>query len=216
MSSKTDLLNELHTLMGTSSQFWKGKTGKADDFYEVYLWVLALEVARNKGWTVTYKNAGPSNNDFVFRRGPGLFTSATAYSYAELKKETREGELHIGIRVRGVSGVLHEFDLVGLDITELERLRLTKGQPDQTGVRLHIEAKLHNNDLSLGVGRELVGLGLDCPAIHPMLISKAEGSPNIRQLVKYYRGTYVNHVYPRDTGLPYIRFCLERAFEAWV
>lgn len=216
MSSKTDLLNELHTLMGTSTQFWKGTAGKADDFYEVYLWAMALEVAQNEGWTVTYKNAGPSNNDFVFRRGPGYFTSTKTYSYAELKKGDREGELHIGIRVRGESGVLHEFDVVALDVAELNRLRVTKGQPDQIGVRLHIEAKLHKNDLSLGLGRELIGLGLDCPAIHPMLISKADGSPNIRPLVKHHHGTYVSHVYPKDTGLPYIRRCLKYALAAWV
>lgn len=207
------LKNQLNAILGASAQFWPGKKPKLDDYYEAYLWAETLFVADEEKWQIKYINAGPSNDQFTFRMGPGLITSS-GYTYAEISKGSRGGELHIGVRVRGSSGTLHEFDVLGLD----QSYRTGSGvdQPMQNEVKLHIEAKFHKSDLSLGVGRAIVGLGADCPNIEPFLVAKNRASSTVRPLIKHFGGHFVEQVFPGESGVdPYFRTCVRAALRRW-
>ena len=212
-SDRSTLQNRLATILGASARFWPGRSPKLDDYYEAYLWAETISVARMEGWVVNFVGAGPTNDQFTFRMGPGLITSP-GYSYAEISKGSQAGELHIGVRVRGDSGTLHEFDVLGLDTAF--RARSVAGQPSHTDVKLHIEAKFHKADLSLGVGRAIVGLGVDCPNIEPFLVAKNEASPKVRPLIKHHKGHFVLRVFPGDSGIaPYFQNCIKAALERW-
>lgn len=216
MTSVAELTTELRALLGASAKFWPGKTPKLDDYYEAYLWAETVDAARRKGWIVRFVNTGTSNDEFRFRMGPGIFNSPIAYTYANFSVGVEHrGELHIGIRIQGDSGVLHEFDVVGIDHHQARIARLTDSHPHHGTTRLHIEAKFHKSDLTLGVGRAIVGLKSDCPSIHPFLVSRAEGSDTIRTLIKHYGGTYVHNGFPTDTGIGFLRNCLGAALIAW-
>jgi hypothetical protein len=216
MTSLADLEKQLRTLLGASAQFYPGKAAALNDFYEAYLWAETVNVARANAWTVSYANAGAAGDEFTFRCGPGLLTSKTKYTYAVLNDgRFRKGELHIGIRVAGCSGVLHEFDVVALNEREATLARTAGAQPDQAATRLHMEAKFHTADLSLGVARSIVGLQADCPAIHGFLVSRGKGSPTLRQLIKCYGGTYVHNAVPTGTGVAYLHTCLGAALATW-
>ncbi|MBJ6988964.1 hypothetical protein [Devosia sp. MC521] len=213
MSDLQTLKNQLSSVLGHSSQFWPGKKPKLDDYYEAYLWAETIDVARVNLWSVKFINAGPSNDHFTFRMGPGLITNGT-YTYALISKGSKAGELHIGVRVMGVSATLHEFDVLGLD--QSYRSRPAHAQPDFSDVRFHIEAKFHKSDLSLGIGRGIVGLGQDCPGIEPFLVAKNEASPAVRPLVKHHGGHVVEHVFPGGPGVsPYFRNCVTAALDRW-
>ena len=216
MTSLADLETQLRALLGASAQFYPGKMAALNDYYEAYLWAETVDVARANSWTVNYVNAGPAGNEFTFRRGPGLLTSKTKYTYATLSDGgNRKGELHVGVRVIGKSGVLHEFDVVALKEPDVTLARHGGYQPRQQATRLHIEAKFHTADLSLGVARSIVGLQADCPAVHGFLVSRGKGSSTLRQLIKHYGGTYVHNAVPSGTGVPYLRNCLGAALAMW-
>lgn len=207
------LKNRLNAILGASTRFWPGKKPKLDDYYEAYLWAETLIVADEQKWQIKYINAGPSNDQFTFRMGPGLITSS-GYTYAEISKGSRGGELHIGVRVHGGSGTLHEFDVLGLD--QSYRARSGAGQPMQSEVKFHIEAKFHSSDLSLGIGRAIVGLGADCPNIEPFLVAKNKASSTVRPLIKHFGGHFVEQVFPGESGIdPYFRNCVRAALRRW-
>lgn len=213
MASLADLDRELRTMLGASAVFYPNGKPQLDDYYEAYLWAETLDAAATN-WTVAHVNVG-SGTDFTFRMGPGKLTSSAAYTYATLKRGPRRGELHVGIRIKGRSGVLHEFDVVGLSRSAADRCRMQGVQPDERDTRLHIEAKFHAADLSLGTGRSIIGLGMDCPSIHPFLVSRRQGSDTMRQLIKTYGGTYVHNGFSGDTGHPYLRVCLKAFLKRW-
>jgi len=216
MTTLSDLEKKLKSLLGASAKFYPGRIAQVNDYYEAYLWAEMVDVARNNSWTVSYSHAGPADDQFKFRMGPGLLTSATEFTHANLTNVNGlAGELHLGLRVEGESGVLHEFDLVALREHEAIFDRIAGRQPSQFVVRLHVEAKFHTNDLSLGVARGIVGLQADCPSIHGFLVSRGKGSPMLRKLLKYHGATYVHNAVPNGTGAPYLRNCFEAALAAW-
>lgn len=216
MVSLADLETHLKGLLGATAKFYPGGKAQLDDYYEAYLWAETVAVAKAKSWTVDYVNAGPSNDVFTFRRGPGLLTSKANYTYAMLSDDAgRKGELHIGIRVRGDSGVLHEFDVVAFNGQATAAARVASEEPKHDATRLHIEAKFHRNDLSLGTARSIVGLRLDCPTVHAFLVSRGSGSPTLRQLIKHHNGTYVHNAIPNGTGVTYLHNCLGAALALW-
>lgn len=219
MSSAVDtatLMSQLGGLLGASATFWPhGKPPHLDDLYEVYLWAETVAVAKSEGWTVDFVNAGAHKTQFTFRKGPGLLTSSVPYTYATLTDGRRSGELHIGIRIAGNSATLHEFDVVALASTAAFAARSTRTQPNQASVRFHIEAKFHKGDLSLGVARGIIGLGVDCPNVEPFLVSKALGSPSLRPLIKYHKGHYVDRMFPGSSGPPYFVTCAKAALGRW-
>lgn len=207
------LKSRLKTVLGGSAKFWPNKKPKLDDYYEAYLWAETLFVADEQNWQINFVNAGPSNDQFTFRMGPGLITSG-GYTYAEISDGNRGGELHIGVRVHGNSGTLHEFDVLGLD--KNYRAHSRSGQPMQGDVKLHIEAKFHKSDLSLGVARAIVGLGADCPYINPFLVAKNSASSTVRPLIKHFGGHFVEQVFPNGSGVePYFRNCVRAALRVW-
>lgn len=217
-TTAADLENELKALLGASAKFWPqpADNPRTDDYYEAYLWAETVEAARLKGWTVEYHHAGPAGDRFKFRMGPGVFNSPAKFTFARFKwRTTNKGELHIGVRIQGRSGVLHEFDVVGIDQTAAMVARLKKLHPNHSATRFHVEAKFHKADLTLGVGRAIVGLKADCPSIRPMLVSRAQGADTIRALISAYGGVYVHNAFPTDTGIGILRNCLAAALTRW-
>jgi hypothetical protein len=216
MPSLADLEKQLRSLLGASAKFYPKGKPQLDDYYEAYLWAETIYVAKAKHWSVSYANAGMAGDEFTFRMGPGVLTSKVRYTYALLSDGvSRFGELHIGIRIRGGSGVLHEFDVVALDRQSAMLARAAGSEPWHGAARLHIEAKFHGYDLSLGVARGIVGLGIDCDTVHAFLVSRATGPNTLRQLIKHYGGTYVHNAFPTDTGVEYLRSCLAAALVRW-
>lgn len=217
MTTSVDLQKQLQALLGASAKFYPGRTPQTNDYYEAYLWAETVAIARSEHWTVTFVNAGAKNDEFKFRMGPGRLNSSVKYTYANLSDSTgrREGELHLGVRVRGLSGILHEFDVVALTRLGASIARKSKKDPSHDITRLHIEAKFHKNDLSLGVGRSLVGLKVECPSVHPFLVSRAAGSQKLRDLIKHYHGSYVHAAFPTGSGVAYLHTCLKTALGTW-
>jgi hypothetical protein len=205
------MLHDIQAALGAAVHLWTGKRAALDDFYEAFVWAQIVRLARARSWHVQFINAGPANDEFEFRRGPGRMRSSKAYSYAEIHAPTNVIEVHVGVKVRGKSRVLHEFDVVAVEKTSADLCRINGWDPFYSEVRLHAECKYHKGDMNLGIARAILGLKMDCPTIHPMLLSRRDGPPTIRRLLQPYHATYVFNVFPSDTGMRFLDYCLDFA-----
>ena len=212
MAEIDDLLASLASLLGRRTKLGYDANSAIDDVYEGYLWseVIRVAQAQTPPWTVSFKNAGPSGQDFLFRNAPGVIYSNTQFTYAELARGPKVLELHIGVRVLGASNVPHEFDVLLLCKNAAANARALGQNPRSGSVVMHLEGKFFSGNLSLDVARSIVGLHSDC-AVKAHLVSRKGGTGSIRTLLKYHNCTYVHSVFPGDSGPAFLEKCIAAA-----
>lgn len=213
MAEFDDLLGALKDVVGAAASVNYADPAKLDDIYEGYLWSEVVRVAKAAGWTVAFENAGPGSDAFVFRKGPGRFNSPVAYSFAKLQRWGKTLEVHIGVRVRGSSNVLHEFDVLVLRGEAADFARKLKTDPGHVGAAMHLEAKFFSGQVTLGEARALLGLSVDCGGLRAHLVSRGGGSPSVRQLLKPHGSTYVHDVMPGEEGPKFLETCIKAALK---
>jgi hypothetical protein len=131
------------------------------DLYEAYIFSILIRAARNEGATISYRDT--SNNispSLIFRQSPGqIYTTTQPFTHAVLEFPDKPIlEAHIGIRVQGWSGVLHECDLCVLFQGEAVTCRAQQCEPRQNQLIIAIECKYYTSQLQLGLGRNFLGL----------------------------------------------------------
>lgn len=213
MAEIDDLLASLTSALGTLTPGYSLHSA-ANDIYEGYLWseIIRVAAAQSPPWSIHFANAGASGQAFLFRTAPGVIYSQVPYSYAILARSGKILEVHLGIKVLGISGVAHEFDILVVQKSEADLARAEHRHPSFIAVAMHLEGKFYSNDLSLGIARGLVGLGTDC-SVRAHLASRGSGPASIRTLLKHYRSTYVHNVLPSSTGPAYLQTCIEWALD---
>lgn len=155
------------------------------DLYEVYLYGLAVEAARNTGMDVSFEDSnGSPAARLVLRSSPSsIFSPAQPFTHATLTKGNDRLEAHLGIYLRGTSGVSHEGDVVILDATEAATARARRVDPRADKAIVVIEAKFHAADVRLRFGREFLGLAKDIPGERAIFVSSSPG-PKVQKLLK--------------------------------
>jgi len=178
MTIEDQLLNEIQATLGgaiTPSLTRADPSG----LFEGYIFSLILRAAINEGAGAPIDYVDVRNNFnppiFVFRTSPGYIASQRkAYTYAIINFPNKPIlEAHIGIRVEGNSGVLHECDVAVLTQEEAERCR-RESAPESPGragtwvspkvsqVVLAVECKFYTRaNLGLNLARSFVGLDSD-------------------------------------------------------
>ncbi|GAA3458720.1 hypothetical protein ACFFSW_07680 [Saccharothrix longispora] len=137
-----------------------------DDVYEAFLFALVLKAARVEGYTVTFDDGfGRAPAVFRLRRSPGRLTTTDTFTHAVLSlPNSRKDplEVHTGISVVGASKVAHEADVVVLPSAVAQRSRMLGTDPPSSKTIMVVEGKFYRrNPVSLGTGREFLGLGAD-------------------------------------------------------
>ena len=105
---------------------------QANDAYELYLFSLVVRAARDMRARVRYETVhGTRATRLTVRTTPGrIYSRAYPYSHAVLEWAGRPTlEVHIGVRVRGRSNVLHECDVAVIDRNEAQRCRSDNTDP---------------------------------------------------------------------------------------
>ena len=155
-------LDSLQSVLGNA--LVPGLTSSSDpsDIFEAYIFSLVVKAARDEGATVSFRDVfGKSPSVFVFRTSPGYISSTTQpYTYAIIQFSNKPIlEVHIGVRVEGASGVLHECDVAVIHQSEAELCRKNaKIHPRYSKVELAIECKFYTTKIKLGLVRSFVGL----------------------------------------------------------
>jgi len=163
MPLRPTLLADIQTALGHALIPSLTSVSAANDLYEAYLFGIIIQAARAEGANrVDFRSRTQTNPTvFVFRTSPGYLRSTTQdYGYAELEFHGKPVlEVHLGVRIAGASGVLHECDVCVLLQEEANVCRNspTTVAPRSARVILSVEAKFYAGDLGLHLGREFLG-----------------------------------------------------------
>lgn len=171
VANNVDLLNEISLQLGHIIAPSLTSTSSTSDLFEAYLLILVLRAAEREGAGISYEDVHGSSSPstFVFRTSPGNIASRThPYTHAIISFPHKPDlEAHVGVRVSGSSGVLHECDVAVISRDEARdcRARSIPGfwvAPRSSKVILAIECKFYAPASSLlGEARSFIGLVSD-------------------------------------------------------
>lgn len=202
MAINDDLLTEITSSLTAAVTPSLTSSSSTSDLFEAYALSIALDAAIREGATIDYRDPRdrPTGN-FVFRTSPGYLWSDThAYTFALIQFANTEAlEAHVGIRVSGKSGVLHELDVCVLRRSEAETSRSEHVHPRQSKVLIGIECKFYTAALNLGLARSFVGLGVDMTAKNTVFVTNTS-SPSVEKLLSARERKWGNLVYPGATN----------------
>ena len=184
-----------------------------NDLYEAYIFGLVLEAAKAVGYKIEIRDANGPATRFHLRRSPGRLCSAgsagSLFTHAVLSIDLRPDlELHTGIVLVGRSKVVHEADVVIVPSADADRWRLTKVDPPSHAAPLVVEAKYYTHPVSLGTGREFLGLRKDLSAKRLVFVSTVAGTSATALLAGTASVEYDDGVLPYRNGeLSFRSFC---------
>src|ERR1700761_6025793 len=125
MTRIDDLLFALTQVVGQRPISYNSSSA-AWDVYEGYAFALVIQAAVAAGGRIRYEDRFKNSvNDLVFSTSPGMLYS-TAHPYTHAVNTFRGCpllETHVGVRVQGKSGVLHECDVLVLPRAEADLSR---------------------------------------------------------------------------------------------
>jgi hypothetical protein len=170
MTIRSDLIRDIEIALRNSISATTRSRSAVADLFEAYIFSLAVEAARNEGAGVSYLDVYRNTpSSLVFRTSPGYISSTVQpYTYALIDFTGKPRlEAHIGVYVAGRSGVPHECDVAVLDSNEAETCRQNQGVlPRHSKVLLATECKFYTSGLTLGLGRNFLGLQSDISIKH--------------------------------------------------
>lgn len=216
--ASSSLLASVQSAFSTAVALGYNSSTAAHDVYEGYVLAKLIEAARSDGWTCELRDStGAVTTRAVFRLGPGRLPSGN-FSHVRLSKLGKPDlEAHIGVKVRGKSPVAHEFDLLVLREGAADHCRRSGLDPVRSDVVIHAEAKYYGGNLSLPIGRAVVGLAIDCDmATAPSVLSSSvlvtnQNGVTVEQLIAHYGVTFRFLITPAN---PTGEYHLGRIFRA--
>ncbi len=195
------MLTALRAQIGRLAAAGYSNASAVEDVYEGFVWWEVIAVARSLGWTLALQNV--SGGVLRLRCGPGNIYSTTPFSYACLTCLGHDPlEVHLGIAVEGRSGVAHEFDVVVLTAAGANAARAALRDPKWSDVRVHVECKVFQDKLSLGLGRAMWGLSADCRLrLKGGIATNAKRTDSVSALLGKHGNFYRSEVLPSSPPL---------------
>jgi hypothetical protein len=134
--------------------------GVIEKVYEIYVLTCLLKALRSIGAVLEPRDLNDvRTNNLRFRFNPGKIHSPTVpTTFINVTCLGRQYEVQNGVRVRGRSYVLHELDVCIIDKDEAVKCRALQVDPSQSKIHALIECKFYGDKLTLGLGREFIGL----------------------------------------------------------
>jgi hypothetical protein len=193
-----ELLAEITAALGAALPPTLSSASAVSDIFEAYILTLVIRAAQAESATVSYLDVnGAAAQSFIFRTSPGYIWSASqAYTYALLQFPGKEPlEAHVGVRVAGKSGVLHEFDVCVIRQSEADTARQNQVHPRSSKVVIGVECKFYTTSLTLGLARAFIGLGSDVSTKNVMFVTNAE-SESVQRLLTARGEQWANRAVP--------------------
>ena len=219
MPLRPNLLAEIQNALGAALPPSLTTASAANDLYEAYLFTIIIDAARREGAARVAFRSRPQSSPaiFVFRTSPGYLASTTQdYGYAEIEFPRKPVlEAHLGIRVAGGSGVLHECDVCVLlqDEADICRNNRTTVAPRSSKVVLSVEAKYYAGDLGLSLGREFLGFDSDMSIYRSFFVFNRT-STSIEKLLNHKKKLWEHNISPSNaTDVERLRNSFQTAFK---
>jgi hypothetical protein len=169
----------------------------ADDIYEAFLFSVVIEAANKEGAITSWRYSdGRLASQLIFRRSPGFIHAGGPFTHALLEFPNKAPlEVHVGVRIAGVSGLAHECDVAVLTSSEGDRSRQGGVLPRSRGLIVAIEAKYYASSLPLHLGRGFLGLGKDLRSA-PLALATNITSDSVLSLVLHHKAQADDGVLP--------------------
>jgi hypothetical protein len=153
--------------------------GQANDAFEVYVFTLVLRAGREEGATIQFQSASGTMNPspLRFRTAPGrIFSPASDYTHGLVVfPQALSYEVHVGVYVEGLAGVVHECDIAVIEAAEAQFCRRNWVHPKKADVLLTAECKFYTGKLGIALGREFLGTTADLGTEGRFMLSNSDG-----------------------------------------
>lgn len=216
MTRIDDLLADLSNAVGGRSISYNSASA-ANDIYEGYAFGIVIRAAIAAGGSVQYQDChGKSASGLLFRTSPGmLYSTLHPYTHAVLSFAGCDPlELHIGVRVQGKSGVLHECDVLVLPVDEANMSRTRSVAPRGNRALLAIECKYYASYIALHLARGFHGLHSDLGVKHPFFVTNLR-APRIEKYLTYHNRSWESGVIPAVKETTYLEGLIREAFKKY-
>jgi hypothetical protein len=216
MSTVDDLLSELTNAIGGRSVSYNTASA-AWDIYEGYTFGLVVRAALAAGGTISYEDRyGKQVTKLLFRTSPGmLYSTVHPYTHAVISFDGCDPlELHVGVRVQGRSGILHECDVLVLPVEEANLSRTKNVAPRGTRSLIAIECKYYSGYLSLYLARSFHGLHADLGLKYPYFVTNLRAQ-RIERYLTYHNRNWENGVVPHSREATYFEGQVREAFKKY-
>ncbi len=215
MTAVSDLLADLKAAVAGRPTTYNSRSA-VWDVYEGYIFGLVLGAAVAAGGAVDYEDVhgSPATGRLVFRTSPGMLHSTThPYTHAVLDfPDCDPLEVHVGVRVQGRSGVLHECDVLVLPAAEAALARSKAVAPRGSRSLLAVECKYYASYLSPYLARGFQGLHSDLGLLHPFFVANVR-APRIERYLSYHKRKWENGVMPATAEAVYLEGLIRDAFK---
>lgn len=201
MSTIADLLAEIETALGPAVSASLTTASATSDVFEAYVFSLLIEAAETEGATITYRDVfGNIPTTFVFRTSPGyIFSRIHPYTHAVLSFPNKAPlEAHVGVRVVGKSGVLHECDVAVITQIEAETCRRREVPPRSSKIIVAVECKFYSTPLQLNLARAFIGLTSDLSANQAVFVSNSS-SQSLEKLLSGRKKLWEHNIIPSSS-----------------
>lgn len=193
----SSMLSTIQAALSTAATLGYNGASAAHDVYEGYVLALFVQAASADHWTTELRDRSDNPTTYaVFRLAPGRLPSGN-FTHVRLTKPGKvDLEAHIGVKVRGASSIAHEFDLLLLTASVAAACRRANQDPSYADVVAHAEAKYYGGNLSLPIGRAVVGLATDCGMTAPLhsngrsVLVTNQNSSTVEALIRHYGVTF--------------------------
>jgi len=216
MTAIDGLISALTSTVGDRTVSYNSASA-AWDVYEGYTFALVVRAAIAAGGQIWYEDRfGKEVNSLVFRTSPGmLYSTVHPYTHSIIDfPGCPLLEAHVGVRVQGRSGVLHEADVLVLPSTEAELPRNKDVAPRGFRSIIAIECKYYAGHLSLHLARGFHGLHADLGVKNSYFISNLE-APRIQKYLTYHGRNWERDVVPNSRESNFFIGALREAFKKY-
>jgi hypothetical protein len=172
---------------------------KTSELYEEYIFDILLSAPKNEEASIICLDAfGNTPHSFRFRRSPGqIYAADEPYTYAVLEWTGKPLlEVHVGIRVQGISLVAHECDVCVLYQEEADICRTTRREPDSDKVLIAVECKHYESELNLDLARSFIGLASELKVAGDCYFVSNTSSASVAKLLATRRLKWEHNVNP--------------------
>lgn len=210
--ASSSLLSAVQSAFSAAASLGYNTKSAAHDIYEGYILSLFLSAANNEGWKLDLRDSkNKSTKKVIFRLGPGRLPSGN-FTHAHLTKSGKQDlEAHIGVKVVGkapyvktkkrpTANVVHEFDLLVLTAADANLSRSSRLDPDHSSVVVHAEGKYYGGNLTLPLGRAVVGLSAECDLAGKSVLVTNRNGVTVEDLLMHYGVDFRFLVTPGSTG----------------
>ncbi len=183
------LVAEISAIIGSAYNTSYSAASAANDVFEGYALAIVVKAARAASATVSFEaNDGSATTNLIFRTSPGdIFSPKKKYTHAVINLAGCPPlEAHIGVKVSGRSGVLHECDVAVVDRHEARVCRAGKVHPRASKVLIAAECKFYASTLQLGLARGYLGLAEELSKQDRLLVTNTN-SESAARMIAYHK-----------------------------